>query len=211
MVDLNDSTKVVQVHLVDGTSFAEKQLGLLMGMYRDAHADTITIGSGRCNLIKGEYFYFTINYKSSGVIPRAGDLLYTLIGKPSVYDGRLLKVAAHYIGLQDVYETPLFDRSGIFTHWSQVQEKAVLDSIVKDIHFTGDYFLKNNPSMNVPVKEGPHKGKMVLNMMTSCTVKDVMDFLDYMIARPRLYAGHLWKASEVFATWLSEGAPTMIR
>ena len=65
--------------------------------------------------------------------------------------------------------------------------------------------------MNVPIKSGLREGKMVLNSMLSCTRQDVIDFLEYMIARPILYAGHEWKGSEVFATWLSEGGPVVVK
>jgi hypothetical protein len=65
--------------------------------------------------------------------------------------------------------------------------------------------------MNVKIKGGSRDGKMVLNTMKVCSTEDVTDFLEYMIARPRLYSGRQWKISEVFATWLSEGAPTIIK
>lgn len=69
MVDLNDSIKLVQLQLPDGISIPEKKVGLLKGMYRDKRSDTITIGAGRCQLIKGDYYYFAINYKKSGTPP----------------------------------------------------------------------------------------------------------------------------------------------
>jgi len=75
MLDASDSVKIVQVHLPPGVTIAEKQIGLLKGIYRDKHADTTAVGAGRCNLIKGDYYYFTINYKKSGKLPREGDLL----------------------------------------------------------------------------------------------------------------------------------------
>lgn len=211
MVDLNDSVKVVQVHLYEGTSIAEKQIGLMKGIYRDKNSDTVTIGAGRCYLIKGEYYYFTINYKESGVIPREGDLIYTLVKKTDAYQGQLLRLASFFIGLQNVYEGRLFDRYTIFQKWTKQDEEAALDSMIRDIHFTGDYFLKNNPEMNVKITGGKFKDKMVLDVMKTCQLKDLTDFFDYMIARPNLYAGQQWKISEIFATWLSSSAPTVMK
>lgn len=208
---LTDTIKIVQVNLPQGLTIREKQLELLKGMYRGNHADTITIGSGRCNLIKGNYYYFTIDFLKSGKQPRGGDLLYTFMNKPAVYAGNMLRVASHYILLKDVYENPLYDRYTIFSQWTKNDEDRVMDSIVADIHFTGDYFLKNNPEMNIKIKSGKNQDKPVLNTMIACTKKDVIDFFAYMIARPSLYAGQEWKVSEVFATWLSEGAPTVIK
>jgi hypothetical protein len=211
MKDIGDTIKIVQVHLPDGVTIADKQIGLLRGMYRDKHADTALIGAGRCHLIKGDYYYFTINYKKSGVQPREGDLLFTMTAKAPVYYGNIVRLASYYIGLKNVYEEPLYDKIKVFSQWQKDDEETLIDSMVADIHFTGNYFLTNNPDMNVKIKSGKNEGKLVLNTMIACSKKDVNDFLEYMIARPRLYAGHEWKLSEVFATWLSEGAPTVVK
>src|SRR5215216_4839759 len=79
MLDSSDSVKIIQVHLPAGLKIADKQIGLLKGIYRDKHSDTSIIGSGRCNLVKGDYYYFTINHKQSGREPREGDLLYAFM------------------------------------------------------------------------------------------------------------------------------------
>jgi len=211
MPDVSDSVKVVQVHLPNGVTIADKQLGLLKGIYRDKHADTIAIGAGRCNLIKGDYYYFAINYKQSGQLPREGDLLFTLMDKTPVYRGNIVRLASYYIGLQNVYDKPLYNRYDVFSQWEKSDEETLVDSIVADIHFTGNYFLSNNQSMNVRIKGGRYGGKMVLSTMLICGKQDVTDFFEYIIARPRLYAGHEWKISEIFATWLMEGSPTVIK
>lgn len=211
LIELNDSIKVIQLHLPDGPAIKDKQIGLLRGVYNNIHSDTSMIGVGRCHLIKGDYYYFSINHKASGRIPKVNDLLYTFVDRPAIYNGRIVKIAAHYIGMQNVYETSLFDRYQIFQNWKANDEQACIDSMRTDIQFTGDYFLNNNPSMNVKVTDGKYKGQMVLNLMIKCVNEDVKDFLDYIIARPRLYAGREWKISETFATWLSEGAPTVIK
>lgn len=211
VVDLDDSLKIVQVHLEDSTLIKEKQVGIVRGSYRDSHGDTLIIGAGRCNLIKSVYYYFAINIKKSGIKPKENDLLYTNVTRTNAYDGRFLKLAAHFIELQNVYEAAIYDRYGIFNKWTAGDESRAMDSIVTDIRFTGDYFLKNSPTMNETIKNGKYKDRQVLNVMIGCNVADVMDFLDYMIARPRLYAGNRWKISEIFATWLTSGAPTVIR
>ena len=143
--------------------------------------------------------------------PKEGDLIYILVKKIPVYDGRLPRIAAHFIVLQDVYDTAWYDQSAIFSDWSAAKEEAAVDSMLKDIYYTADYFLKENPSMNVKIEGGRYDGKMVLNTMVVSTRQDLHDFLDYMLARPRLYAGNRWKTSEIFATWLSKGAPTVLK
>ncbi len=58
----------------------------------------------------------------------------------------------------------------------------------------------DQPSMNVKIPSGKYKDEMVLNVMIKCSNEDITSFLDYMIARPRFYAGSQWKISEIFAT-----------
>ena len=212
MVKINDTTTLVQVQLNDGTVLKDKQIGLIRGVYNNSSADTADKGYGRCQLIKGDqYYYFAIAHNTSGKLLQGGDLLYTFVNKPSVYKGRVIKVACHFIGLQNVYEEPLYDRYKIFYLWTEAAETALIDSMKNDVRFTGNYFMQNNPSMDKDITSGKFKGKKVLTVMATCDANDINDFLDYMIARPRLYAGKQWKISEIFATWAVEGAPTVIK
>jgi hypothetical protein len=167
-------------------------------------------GYGRCNLIKGVYYYFSIGHNSSGEAIHEGDLLYTFVDKPSVYLGQVPKLAAHFIEWQDVYEKPFYDRYRVFREWTAADETALVDSMVKDIRFTGKYFQENNPSMDKLITKGTFKEKKVLSVMAACLPEYVRNFMDYVIARPRLYAGKQWKLSEVFATWAAEGAPEIV-
>ena len=94
--------------------------------------------------------------------------------------------------------------------WTKTDEEKILDSIISDIKFTGNYFIENNPSMDKPITTGKYTGKKTLTVMTECSKTDLIYFFNYIIARPRLYAGKEWKVSEIFATWLSEGAPMVL-
>jgi hypothetical protein len=210
-VDLDDSTRVVQVMLPEGISFTEKQLAVLRGVYRTSHADTALKGFGRCQLIKGDYYYFAISANKSGIPAKEGDLLYTYMTKATVYEGLLTQPAAHFITLQDVYDQPFYDPYSVFSAWTASMEENVLDTMVKDIRFTGKYFLENDPAMDLLIESGPYKGRKLLQVMIGCQVKELTAFLGYMAARPLLYAGRSWKLSEVFATWLSAGSPTVIK
>lgn len=123
IVELNDSTKVVQVQMPDGWSIKDKQLGLMYGVYNGSKEDAVQKGYGKCHLIKGDYYYFTIGHNESGLPLKKGDLLYTFIDKGIIYQGRIPRIASHFIRLQDVYEDPLFDRYNVFNYWNQVDEK----------------------------------------------------------------------------------------
>jgi len=207
-VDLNDSTKIIQLELPAGLTIADKQMGVLQGTFFESYADTVGKGYGRCNLIKSNFYYFTIGHNKSGKAPRDGDLIYTLMPKTSAYSKKLILLASHFIELDNVYESPFYDRYDIFNNWTSQNEKTALDSMVSDIRFTGKFFKENNPSMNQDVKTGVYKERKVLDVMMDCKVSDLEDFINYIIARPRLYAGKKWKVSETFATWVVSGAPT---
>ncbi len=207
IVDGNDSVKIVQLEMPDGVLLKEKQLGIVQGIYETSHSDTTRKGYGRCYLIKGNYYYFAITGNKSGEPLKGGDLIYTLMDKSNIYYGQAAKLAGHFIRLQSVFEEPFYDRYLIFNKWNEEDEKKLIDSIINDIRFTGNYFLENDPSMDKNITTGLFKGKRVLSVMKDCKQEDVINFFNYIIARPRLYAGKTWKVSEIFATWASEGAP----
>lgn len=211
VVSLNDSTTVVQLKLPAVVTIPEKTPGLLRGIYRDNKPDTMLLGTGRCQLIKGEYYYFSIALRPGARKPLEGDLLFVPVPRKKIYAGRATELARQFVGLQNVHEERLFDRYLVFDEWTAGRESSLLDSIVSDIRFTGGYFRAENPSMNEKIGSGPYQGRGVLDAMIACERKDVQEFLDYMIARPRLYAGHQWKVSEIFATWLTAGAPRVLR
>lgn len=211
IIDLNDSTQLVQIEMPDGITFNYKQLGLIHGVYVTSSDDTVSKGYGRCYLIKGNYYYFAISQNKSGIPLKEGDLLYTFMDKTNIWDGQIPKLASHFIQLQDVYENRFYDRYLIFINWTESQERSLLDSMVADIRFTGKYFQENDPSMDIILRSGKYKGKKILSVMIDCKTEDVTDFVDYVIARPKLYAGRQWKLSEVFATWLEAGAPAIIK
>ncbi|HSU28880.1 MAG TPA: hypothetical protein VLJ68_10890 [Chitinophagaceae bacterium] len=211
MLDVSDSVKLVQVHLPGMHLIKDNQLGLLKGTYEKAHSDTGLIGIGRCKLIKGDYYYFTVNNKESGKSPKENDLVYTFVERPNIYIGQVANLAGHHITLQNVYDNDMYSPELLYVRWEKSDEDKLVDTLVNDIRFTGKYFLDNNPSMNVKVEGGKYGGKMVLDQMIVCTKEDLLNFFDYILARPRLYAGRKWKISEIFATWLKSGAPTVIK
>lgn len=212
ILDLNDSTKLVQLEIPDTAvlKFSNKQIGILWGVYNKKNEDIIQKGYVKCQLVKGNFYYFAVTNIQHEAVIKEGDLIYTFLHKTTIYDGMLPKLAAHFIRLKDVYEKPFYDRYLIFLEWTKEEEQEQIDSMVRDIRFTGKYFIENNPSIDKPIKNGKYAGKQTLTVMTECESADLVDFFNYVLARPRIYAGKEWKISEIFATWLSEGAPTVI-
>ncbi len=211
IVDLNDSVKLVQIELPDGLLIKDRQLGLMQGVYENRPYDTARKGYGRCHLIKGNYYYFAIGNNTSSFPLKGGDLLYTFMDKTAIYYGLIPQLASHFITFQDVYGDRLFDRYFVFLNWTKKEEEELIDKLVDDIQFTGNYFMENDSSMNIEIKKGPYAGKRVLQVMTQCRPEDVKNFIQYILVRPRLYAGKEWKIAEVFATWVSEGAPVPVK
>ena len=211
MLSLTDSIKLVQVQLPPSVVIKEGQMGIVKGIYRGDYADTNMLGGGRCQLIKGDYYYFAIRVPESRASPREGDLLYMILNGAAVFRGMITQLACYYIGLQDVYETPFYDRFGVFEKWTQQDEEALIGKLLEDVAFTGKYFLENNPAMNAKIESGRFAGQMVLNAMINSERSDITGFLEYMILRPKLYAGKEWKFSEIFATWLAAGTPGLVK
>lgn len=208
-VPLNDTMVVVQVDLPAGLLIRDKQAGVLTGIYRTASSDTGRRGTGRCHLIKAPYHYFAIRMQPGSPAPRAGDLLYTVMDSTPVFYGLIPRLAGHFILLRTVYDEPLYDRFQVFRDWTIQQENNLLDSLVGDIRFTGTYFMENDPASDRTIEKGDYAGQQVFTLMKNCRKEQVMDFLRYMLARPRLYAGREWKIAEIYATWLQSGAPTV--
>jgi hypothetical protein len=208
---LTDSSTVVQV--IKPASLPvyikEKQSGTLFHCYKKGTLlDTAMIGFGRCQLIKGEYYYFAITHSK---IQQAaeGDLLYVLLKLPVLYDGLLLKVMSHAILFSNVYNEPFMNSNAIFTN-SQKNELDLLDSMVNDIHFTGGEMLKLMPEQNQVIKGGIYVGKKLFDAMQSVKRSELELFIKYITARPKNYAGSTWKISEIFATWMTSSTPRVV-
>lgn len=182
---LTDSTSAVQVF--KSTSFPvainDKQLGVLNHCYKTGiKLDTAMIGWGRCNLIKGEYYYFGIRLKKMQQ-PAEGDLLYLQAKVAYVYDGLLLNVMNHALQFINVYGLPFMKSNAMF---------------------------QQMPEQNQIIKDGIYKGEKLFTAMLFAKRSELELFLKYIIARPKNYAGNSWKISEIFATWIDGGTPTVV-
>jgi len=209
-VKLNDSVTVVQVNLSDGLplSIKDKQLGILKHRYENGTLDTNLIGYGRCHLIKGNYYYFSIQKSSNGE-PKEGDLLYTNSKTPAYYKSLLFDINRHAVNLTTVYEIQFYQSADLFV-LNQQKEKILLDSMVADIRFTGTNMKQLMPEQNQIVQGGLFNGKKLFEAMEITTRKELEEFLKYIVARPGKYAGNTWKLSEIFATWIASKTPQVI-
>lgn len=208
---LTDSSTVVQV--INPVSFPvpirDKQLGVLYHCYKTGETlDTAMIGFGRCNLIKGDYYYFGIKLQKSQQ-PSEGDIIYTKVKVPYVYDGLLLNVIRHAIHFTNVYGDQFVNDVAVFTN-TKNDELILLDSMVSDIRFTGSAMLKQIPEQDRLIKGGIYDGKKLFDAMQAVKRTELEAFLKYIAARPKNYAGNNWKISEIFATWMNSTTPTVV-
>ena len=210
-VKLNDSVTIVQVNLPPAwpVSIHNKQMGILKNRFENGTIDTTVVGWGRCNLIKGDYYYFTI-HKYGVQEPKQGDLLYTICKTIPYYKSLLFDVRRHAIDLTDVYENQFYHSTDIFSLNSQ-KEKSILDSMVADIRFTGAEMNKQIPDQNQLVAGGLFDGRKLFDAMEITTKKELEEFLRYIVARPQNYAGNTWKLSEIYATWIVSKSPQVIQ
>ncbi len=208
-VKLSESIVLVQIELMHGgVGIQEGQIAVLKGNY--SNADTTSIGAGKCNMIKGTYYYFGIRLVDKKRLPKKGDLLFTYGNYPATYKGRVYKLIQHDIYLQHVTGGPFYSFA-FPVFGDKNQEGSVIDSLVADIKYTGREMLQQNDGQDRMVSSGRFKDRKLFAAMQQIKNVDVTDFLDYMIVRPVMYAGNDWKIAEVFATWMDGGAPTVIK
>jgi hypothetical protein len=210
-VKLNDSVTVVQVNLPESSpiSINKGQVAILRHRYENGTAyDSSIIGWGRCHLIKSNYYYFSI-HKYHDEEPGQGNLLYTKCKAPVKYSGLLFNIGRHAISLTKVDESQFYYTNDIFSDITPEKEKAIIDSMVADIQFTGKTMLDISPQMNRDVKGGIYDGKKLLVAMQEVKPSEVEDFLKFMATKPAKYAGNVWKISEVFATWMINETPVI--
>ncbi len=205
----NDSISIVQVALPDAHPvIAEKTLGLLKGLNVNNEKDTAAIGYGRCHLIKSDYYYFGIKLYKGRRQPQQGDLLYMMLPKPAdIFEGRIPKLANHYIELHKVTDEQLFSAYRVRNGWTAENEKAMLAVMLDDIKATGKAMKEQMPGSNQIIEKGIYNGQQLFDAMQAVQEKELLLFLDYVNARPRLYAGNKWKISEIFATWMVSETP----
>lgn len=211
IINAGDSVTIVQIKLPPGFSTKEKTYGLIRSLFVNAGDSVITVGSGRCRLIKADYYYYGLLKKYMPRKPVAGDLLYTDVSTPDFYHGKLFDAVRHQITINSVQENLIADLNTVVQLKTSDDELTVLNKLQEDVKFTGKVMGEENNNQNMLITEGKFKSQKLFAAMQTVTVADVKDFLGYINARPEKYAGHAWKFSEIMATWMAAGAPTVIQ
>jgi hypothetical protein len=208
-----DSIAIVQVMRPDGWDelFRDSQVGLIKRRAVNGQTlDTNMVASGRCYLIKGDYYYFGMRLQK-GMKPVVGDLLYSKMKTPKSYNGHLRQLSRHGIGILNLNDEPIFRSMDLWLIMDVADENTLLDSMVADIRYTGKAMKEQMPDNNQLVKGGLFDGKKLFDAMQETTRKELVDFFEYIAAKPRIYAGAAWKISEIFATWMVNETPRVVK
>lgn len=212
ITNAGDSVTIVQVKLPQGLAIPEKKLGLLKTIYKSPLDTATTIATGRCQLVKGDYYYFGLQTKNIIKKPKGGELLYTTVTIPaSFYTGIIFNITTHHITLNSVEGTLLADISIAIKITNAADETAIIEKIVADVKFTGKAMSQQGDSQDALITTGKFRDKKVFAAMQAITAADIKDFLEYIAARPTMYAGNTWSVSEITATWMAAGAPTVVK
>lgn len=209
IVEAGDSVIIVQVKLPAGLSIKQKNFGLIRSVFNNPGDSVITVGSGRCQLIKGEYYYYGLLKKYMPRKPLAGELLYTDVTGPKFYAGTLFNAVRHSLIINSVQGDLIASLNTVMQIKTSEDEMPWLTKLQEDVKFTGKVMHEENDKQDMVIKDGKFKTQKLFTAMQAITVADVTDFLDYINAKPEKYAGHTWKFSEIMATWMVSGATTV--
>lgn len=211
IIEASDSVIIIQVKLSEGLSIKQKTYGLVRSVFNKPGDSVITVGSGRCQLIKSEYYYYGLLKKYMPRKPLPGELLYTDVTVPKFYAGTLFNAIRHGITLNSVQDAAIANLATVLQLKSLDEEMQLLTKLQEDVIFTGKVMHDENNSQDMLITEGRFKAQKLFTAMQTITVADVKYFLEYINIRPEKYAGHTWKFSEIMATWMAAGAPTVVK
>ncbi len=210
IINSNDSVSIIQVQIQNAfIKIDSNQVGLLKHNFSNNKENT-EIGFGRCNLIKGTFYYFGIRLVNTTDKPMKNDLVYTKIIYPAKYKGQFYNLTKNAIYFEHVTGEKFFSFESAIKI-DKLEESRLIDEFVADIKYTGQEMQKKSDSQDTIIEGGLFDGKKLFVTMQSITAENVKDFIDYVIARPTKYAGNTWKIAEVFATWAIGGTPRIIK
>lgn len=208
---LNDSMKFVRIFLPNNISMQKDQPCTVFANRRvRGEAENSVIGEGKFKLVVGDHSFFLLKLDKKDRLPQKEDLLYTPFYYGVNFRGRIYNLIRNAMYLK----TSSGDSAYTFKKAMYLDEKAENEMIGKlsaDIHVVAKAMKKQNDTQDRIVKTGIFKGKKLFDAMEGSTPEQLKSFLDYVIARPILYAGSAWSIAEIFATWMDEGTPAVVK
>jgi hypothetical protein len=187
-----------------GVQPALNQTYVLRGVYRTALTDTATIGVGTVEAIQKNHIS-ALCFPSNGV-PQDGDIAFMLIGGIKARKDIFFQLGRYHIELTTVTDSLLYEADEALQQWNLAKTNAVIKAIQKDLSFTVSAMREQRDNQDKTITTGRFKGRQVFDVMATASTTDIQQFLSFLYAYKHLYWGKQWKASEVYATWLMNGA-----
>ncbi len=212
IVNEGDSIFIVAINLqpFSNIEIKEKTLGVLYKNYKNNanYLDSI-VAIGRCYLIKNNNYYFGLKLKGD-IKPEPNDLILFKATLPTCYDGLLFGLSKCSILFTTVDDKEFYNVETPYLLKKVTEEEKYFNHMVNDIKYTGKTMENQMPTSNVMLTGDLYKGEKLFTAMQKTTINDLKEFLKYVKARRKNYAGNTWKISETYATWLNAGAPMVI-
>jgi hypothetical protein len=188
-----------------GVMLQLNQTFVLRGVYRTTVADTATVGVGKVEAIQKDFV--SALFFPSGGVPKEGDIAFLLVGGLKARKDMFFHLGRYHIELTTVTDSLLFTADDALQNWNTNRTNAVVKAIQKDLAFTVKAMREQgDDNQDQTITKGRFKGKTVFEVMGNANTTDIQQFLSFLYAYKHLYWGKLWKASEVYATWLANGA-----
>ncbi len=214
LVDYNekDSVKIIYIELpiFNAITLKEKTLGAIFKSFENDqnNLDSI-IAYGRCNLIKGDKYYFGIHLKGNNKIEN-GDIIKFKADAPLGYQGLLYNLSNNDIILKTVDEKLFYNIESVYLIQNDEDERVFIKKMIEDIKYTATAMKKQMPDANQKIKSGEFAGIKLFDAMENATNENLISFLKYVSVRPQKYLCATWKICEIYATWLDGGSPMVM-
>lgn len=129
----------------------------------------------------------------------------------NIRDNTLVDLIAYGIELKETKSgyNLLHFYTSMYELTKDYKQKLIINNMVNEIRQTAALWKtqESNRNINLQSTNNLFAGKMLLDVMERVTEDDVWQFLYYVQSHPFKYIAGNWKLAEIFAEWLTEGAP----
>ncbi|MEO7310523.1 MAG: hypothetical protein ABIX01_09005 [Chitinophagaceae bacterium] len=167
----------------------------------------VTIGAGTLSRINKKEAELTASITKGKEVLQGDVAMFLVPLKPPGKDSVFFKMARLAIGLTTVNDSLFYDRNAMLQNPAAYPTQDLAQAMAGDIRYTGAEMVKQENSQDQEIKTGKYKGQRLFAMMQVAKASDLLQFVQYVYAKPQKYMAHNWKVSETFATWVINGAP----
>ncbi|MDW3650128.1 MAG: hypothetical protein R8P61_23845 [Bacteroidia bacterium] len=198
--------QILQISLPESVEWGKYSEATVLGIWTE-EAPERNVELGKANLTQEDIPSLNFQLQASLSV-KEGDLLQGWVRIPQIKERSMLSdLVAQQVWLIDVYGQAFYDMGTVLKNDSPDLEALLLGKMIADIRFVAEAMGKQGME-DTKIEQGAYIGKGVFEIMEKASLEQLKEFLGYIRFKPSKYRGHNWKVSEVFATWLTAGAPT---